>query len=222
MLRTALALLLSTICSSGLAGVIRSPTAVSQNTLGNLTSDFDAENLINQGGLSSSFSSGVTDFDAYSSSHAVSEAAGFLWQSASSTISGVLDFDLGESLTIFQLALWTGGPTIHKNRDIKEFKVFTSADSSFTTATNVGEFTGTEYASNPLPAGVFDLVDTVARFVRLEIVSNHGGPVTRAGELAFDTSASSVPEPSHVTLLTLSVIGCAVRAGRRRKSRFAC
>ena len=56
---------------------------------------------------------------------------------------------------------------------------------------------------------VFDLTDSVGRFVRLSITSNYGGDLVQANELAFSTSP--VPEPSTALLLALGLIGLAAR-----------
>ncbi len=220
MSRIALALLSFAFCPTVPAGVIRSPTLITQNTLGNLSVDDDDGNLIDQGGLSVGFASGVDDFDTYvlgPSSHSTSTAAGMLWNSPSSKTNGDLDFDLGESVTIFRFALWSGGNGGNSNREINSFSVFTAADSSFTSATNVGMFSNPEHQTGPFFAEVYDLVDTVGRFVRLRINSNHGGPLVKAGELAFDTSSASVPEPTSGAFLSLGIVCYGFRVYRRKK-----
>lgn len=47
--------------------MIVAPTSVYNNTLGELSGAFAAVNLINQSGLSSRYTSGVTDFDTVNS-----------------------------------------------------------------------------------------------------------------------------------------------------------
>jgi len=165
-----------------------------------------------QSGLSSGYNPGVDDFSiaVAANSHAVTTPDNS-W--ASSILTGTIDFDLGDTFTIERMVMWNAIETW--DRHINQFTVFTDTLSNFSTATNVGTF------NNPISvtgnnATVFDFTDTVGRFVRIQIDSNHGSSdFTQMGEFAF--GASAVPEPSSLLLMG-SVLGSLCIRRRRRSS----
>jgi len=200
------------------AGMIVSPTSVVANTLGDFDEFRDIGNTIDQSGLSLGFTSGVTDFDTYigwSPTHAYdsSNPPNNAWFGASGNNTGHVDFDLGQQLNVLQLALWNDD-----YHGASSITISTSNDSAFGTSANVGTFTPYEHGNpnhDPLPAQVFDLTDSAARFVRIQINATYGHELTGWGEVAFDTSA--VPEPTTALLLACGLAGLAA-AGRRRSS----
>ena len=190
-------------CSQAFAAKILSPNAVTQNTLGFFSPGWQPEFAIDQSGLSSGFISGVDDFDAYIGSNPThaSGTGGNMWFSGYNLTTGLLDFDLGGSFTIERLAFWLPGNSIHTTKD---FTVFTSSDVNFTTSINVGSFTSSSTLNTPQ---IFDLTDSVGRYVRFEITSNHGGCCAGIGELAFDVSnVSTVPVPAAFWLFTTGIL----------------
>ena len=192
------------------AGIIRSSTSISGNTLGQFSSNAPSR-LIDQTGLSANFVSGVTDFSTYLSGNPTHNSfLGPNFWIANFVTTGQIHFDLGASFTISQLLFWNrdGGGTFG---GIKDFTVLTDDNASFSSPTNVGSFSapiGADAANSV--ALLFDLTDSAQQFVRLDIQSAHGTGAVAAGEVAFDTSGSAIPEPSTLTLLctgTVSILG---------------
>ena len=95
---------------SSRAAAILSPTSVVANTLGELAAGFEDENLINQSGLSSGFTSGVTDFGTYigsSPTHLGPGNSGSVgYASPNSITTGDIEFDLGGVFQITRMVLW--------------------------------------------------------------------------------------------------------------------
>lgn len=193
------------------AGTIISPVAVILNTMG--TAGGSVARMIDQSGLAPGFSGGVTDFNSYIASNPVHAAqnGGNAWGSAAGNVSGVLDFDLGSSQTIQQMALWTAGSTA----TVDGFTVFVSNDSGFGTALTVGSFNA------PISSNVQTFsIGAVGQYVRLQIDSFHGaGNNINIGEVAFDVgeSVSEVSEPAMSLVFAAGVIGF-MRLRQKRSS----
>ncbi|HAB16857.1 MAG TPA: hypothetical protein PLX89_02210 [Verrucomicrobiota bacterium] len=92
--------------------VMLSPAAVIGSDLLTCCAETPRENMINHSGIETPFTSGVTLFDTYFADplirYAMSAAANN-WQSEgtfSLPLHGFVDFDLGSSWTIHQLAIW--------------------------------------------------------------------------------------------------------------------
>ena len=101
--------------------------------------------------------------------------------------------------------------------DLKGFSVFTDTQSNFLSATLVGTFNN--LSVDPHVGTIFDLTDTTARYVRLQVTSNYGSQTTTIGEVAFDVSSATapVPEPSTLAIFGLGIAGMAGCRRRRRK-----
>ena len=190
-------------------------SVIAQPPMGQFNSTtFAANNLINQSGLSSGYTSGVTDFDTYIASSPTHNGnlTGSIWFSTQGNRTGDLEFDLGSILTIQSMALWNRGSDASDN--IIGFTLFADDNAAFSSPTSLGGFTAnpnTGSTSAVLPE-VFTFTPTAASHVRLRITSPNGsGLFTSAGEVAFESSA--IPEP---TSLLLFATGCAVLMRRRR------
>jgi hypothetical protein len=198
------------------AGTMLQPTAVTTNmgtAIGNIN------NVVNQSGLSTNYTSGVTDFATYTASATHNSASGAnFWVSASGTPSGNVDFSLGGSFAIDSFALWnlpSGGIT-----NVQGFTLLAANNSSFTGATMLGSFTasisGTQTAA---PAQDFSFTTTTASFVRMQIAGNSlGAPFSGFGEAALDVASTAVPEPSTLGMSCIAGLfgmGCWLRRWRR-------
>jgi len=182
--------------------------------MGEFSASFPVENLINQSALSGTYTSGVDDFATTVATISHGQNVGE-WASPVGTTTGNLDFDLGADLYVTQLVLWDSRLGAGEgDRSINDFTVLTDTNQSFTSSTNVGTFTNPR---DVLDGTVFDLTDSSARFVRIQIQSNYGANLTQMGEVAFASGVAAVPEPSACAFLGL--IGVAIACCRRRRDR---
>lgn len=201
------------------AGVIIQPKGVTVNIGGELL-DFAAINMINQSGLSKTYESGVTDFDAYLALNPIHSASAGEWLSTGPLSMARVTFDLGETIEFTGAAIW--------NED----------------ASGIGSI----IASIPLGGsyaglGLNDTVDSIgssygptvwrhqaikARYVTFDIYGcNRAGFAHNGcglGEVAFRSTAlappptGAVPEPGAWALMILGFGGVGATLRRRRHS----
>jgi hypothetical protein len=176
-----------------------------------------ADNLINQGGLLTGYTSGVTDFDTYLASdpqHSII-SSGNEWFTDFGVSSALLTFDLGAATVVDGLAAWVdefwGAGTI---------SVATSLDNAI--FNNVGSFMPTDWATNVSSYGadVFTFGAVSTRYLQLTLSDcpqpdSVSGGGCGMGEVAFRQGTSAVPEPSIVALLGAGIVVMFL-AGRRR------
>jgi len=202
------------------ATVILSPTAISQNTLGDRSPGVDIGNVIDQSGLSSAFTSGVTDFDAYLGGNPTHSfvAQDNEWFAPDGEFLGNIDFDLGAVYDVDRVAIWNEDAT-----GVSRFELITSLDSAFAASTSFGFFSLT---NNPRDADY--LADVIslgavssARYVRMNLVGFYPDEQNVAdqaslGEVAFSVAAANdVPEPASLVLGGLGLL--AAGSIRRRR-----
>jgi hypothetical protein len=105
---------------------------------------------------------------------------------------------------------------------ISSFNAFTSDSSTFSTSTFVGVFApndnGNALGALGNAAQVFDLLDTDARYLRIEVTNTFRNNGVGLSEIAFDIGSvtAAVPEPG-----SLALFGAALGAfglSRRRKN----
>lgn len=212
------ALVIALVAGFSQAGEITSAGTVLTNTLGNYGNGYPAViGMTNQSGLSANYISGVTDFDAFIAS-GVTHSGGDRnsWLGSSSVFSGSLTFDLGATYSISKFVMWNGASGI--SASVKGFSITTSNDSTFSTFTNVGSFTGQQ---NDYAATVYDLLDTTARYVKFNIDGNFGnGCCIAVGDIALETSVTAVPEPETYAMM-LAGLGMIGVSFKRRKAKQA-
>ena len=177
--------------------------------------------LIDQAGLSSSYTSGVTLATSAASTTHIDTAftEGFITdQTAGGFSPFVLSFDLGATESISGLRLWS--TTIVNNGlrgDVQDFEVFSDNDFDPTNGglVSLGSFTAlNQPVINDRPAEDFALNVATSQFFHVQVDSNIDNSInTSLGEVAFITLAA-VPEPSALVLLTAMAGGLMTR--RRR------
>ncbi|MBL6999101.1 MAG: discoidin domain-containing protein [Gammaproteobacteria bacterium] len=231
-----LATLLSQQASAGLILSPVSATATSTNFL-NVDSSgislYDIQYAINQGGLLSSFDSGITDFDTYLSTNPLHDylpesQEWFGARKGISVVGGIvryptdtLTFDLGMNYDIDRFALWN-----EENGGIRHSVVSTSDDGiNFTQALSITP-SGNPFDPNAsyepskynYGADVFQFSNIVnARYIQLNLTCPNNNSIYAGcslGEIAF--SVASVPEPSIIALMATGLLGAGFARKRQR------
>lgn len=201
--------------NSAQAELVRSGTVIA-STIGEFAASVSLANLTNQAGLSPGYAAGVDDFATAVAANSHANNTGD-WASPQFTLTGTIDLDLGATFSVERFAIWNAFSELSLGtvRHINAFTVFTDSQSNFATATNVGSFTNPELG---LDGTIFDLTDSIARYVRVQINSNHGdSQFTQSGEFAFGTTA--IPEPS--AFLFGAAVCLVVVGARWVKGKFA-
>ena len=183
-----------------------------QTNMGSFGSAFDVSQLATQGGLNTTYTSGVTDASAYTSTHSNNADE---WQAVSNTTTGFVSFDLGMDVELTGIRLWQSSWFTGGEVDVRDFRVLSDDDLDATNGNGgvLGTFTAAQ-SNGQHPMQSFDFAQTtIIRFAHLEILSNYGGETSGLSEVAF-VGLAVVPEPSSAILLAL---GSVVVFARRRR-----
>lgn len=211
-------IVIGSICQSN-AAVILSPVGIVSVSGGTFNPTFAVSNLIN-GSVTSSFISGVTDFNTYTASSTSSTDNGIPWTAAAGNSTATITFDLGEQYKLTAMAIWNSPPgsypgpgqgtkllTVEIDDNLafsSPLQVVTANLVAIPQLRVVGGFADVSNPSNPL----------ITRYVRLNIFStNSGSSPISLGEVAF--RADAVPEPSALILLGCSLSSVAFIRRRR-------
>lgn len=209
-LRSLLAMAATAVVVSSYAAVIKAPTGVHTNTMGEyygpLSWSFD------QSGLSLGYTDGVTDFDAYMGMSPVHTIAYYGNEWFSNASSGLIVYDLGASYLVDRVALWN-----EESGGISELGLFTANmfDLSDSMAGGVHSPTDHTQGGGSYAADVFVLAGgaRMARYIGFECVGPNLPPDWNGisiGEMAV----SVVPEPASVAFLAAGVAALALRKRR--------
>jgi hypothetical protein len=201
----------STVAITGLASAATMQSAVSASSNTEWNSTFDINNTIDQSGLSSSYTSGITDFDSFVASVRHDTQAGKEWFAQSGVYSDSLIYDLGDSFKVSKIAIWN-----EESWGTDTVEIFASNDANFGVSTFLGSFNLTD---NPLHisylANVLDIQDTFAQYFKFNVVGSTPSSVS-LGEVAFGVSnISAVPAPAAALLFAPALLGF---IGLRRKT----
>lgn len=147
------------------------------------------------------------------------------WSSDSNRITGNVDFDLGEVLSVSSFVLWN-----EDFRGIKDFKIITSTSANFSNSVDKGSFTGINNEnSTDYTAQRYDFDSSLAQFVRLQILSNFNElstPVNNVGigEVAFGivpSDVDSTPVPFEFSsAMGVGALGVIFLVKKALKSKF--
>lgn len=202
------------ICATSAAQASVIVGAVSASASSTYDFLYDIGRSIDQTGLDSNYTSGVTDFDTYIGSDPVhsSNAINQEWFSEIGMTSSTLIFDLGRSYMLDRIALWN-----EESGGFSSALVSGSVDGlSYTSLTSIAPTNNP--ADSAYSAEVFSLGSTnLARFIKLDLSSCPQPTSTfdgcSLGEIAF---SAQVPIPGAALFLVTGMGGLA--ALRRRQT----
>ncbi len=186
------------------AGLIRSASSVT-TTMGSFSGRTNINSLIDQAHLSSSYISGVTDFDTYVSSQPTHRIGlRYSWLSAANMPTGDIDFDLGDTYIVSQIVSWFDT----SSRGINQFTLFADDDGDYMAGTTTLGTFGNDTDTGGGGAQVFNFTDISTRYLRLRVLTNLGSSSTTHYEVAFDTTTvNAVPVPAAVWLMGSALLG---------------
>lgn len=183
---------------------------------------YPLKSLINQSGLSTGYSSGVTDFETYTAATVATNAGGSpsYWHATESHATPRLTFKFNAPVVLDGLALWNLSGA-NKN-SIKAFRLFADEGQllgSFTAQlSNTNKTGGDAYGNSsrdedddeedrPRPsnnafAQVFDFAAVSTSFITLTLDSTHGGRVGGFSEIAFRSGLLPITAAADINIDT--------------------
>jgi len=195
------------------AGVIIAPAFVTVDSGGIASGPYSANNLIDQSGLETQYTPGVTDFDEFIGLYQTHGSDLFTrWLSKSNISTAKLTFDFGKEVTLSRLALWDDRSTT-----ISKIKLSTPALGEFRELGVYDVIQGTSYSQ------VFTFQPVTTRFLSFEITgcNTPGSRQNWSGcglnEVIFGAGdVAAVPEPATWAMMILG-FGAAGSVLRRRR-----
>ncbi len=195
------AILVAVLFDFGTLGVGRavmiSPQSVIYNSMGDYTSDYSSQKMIDHSGLFTDFTSGVTELAAYLESqdtgHSTAYGSSFI---SNFTTSGYIDFDLGDKYELTSFLLWND----IDYQGINNFQLFIDDDMSFSNPKLLGNFSAS-YGDDgtAVPLQLFSLDKAKGRYIRLQIFDIHPGQfaqLAQIAEIAFDGVPAGIDDDS--------------------------
>ncbi len=205
---TSLLLTLGSSPAHAVSTILR-PNSVTSNLT--VIEGFSLDNLINQSGLSRSYTSGVTPWSEVNTITATSrEVRRNTWAGQLTSQSRRLTFDLGRRRGIQGLALWN----VNTNDSINQFELYADNDNDFNNGgtTRLGmngnfTFSAPVRTDTTLSVDTFSFTATETRYVHLNILSNHGtAEIVATSEIAFRTPLEFGHLPGIIFAVSLGYI----------------
>lgn len=212
-----------TIASPAAAQAVVGATSVSSPS-GSYGGGFELGNIINQSGLSSGYTSGLTNYATFVASTTISSSpdGGISGFTNANVLPQILTFSFGSTMTLDALAFFA----VNNIGSVTQFELYADSDGDFSNGT--GGLLGT---FNPLgsvySAQSFTFAPVATSFLQLRALNTVGGPglIPGIGELAFRSAAptGAVPEPSSWALMLIGfgAVGFAMRRRRADATRAA-
>jgi hypothetical protein len=206
------------VTSNSAARVILEPISVTspQGSFSNPT--FGLVHMIDESGLTTSYTGGLTDFDSYvpttlHNSPGAGTNSGFTNQAGG--FPQTITFDLGSVFNLSGLGFWGTGNI----GSVTQFQLFADTDAVFTN----GGTTQLGSTFNALPGTgsdlgqIFNFTAFATEFIHLRVLNTTGGTglIPGIGEAAFASGA--VPEPATAMLLIVALLGLAASRPRTLK-----
>lgn len=203
------------------AAVILSPVSVTVTGGGTGGPFWKVENLINQNGLQTKYTPGVTDFDTYIAGDPKHDGRlNIEWFSAQNSRSAQLTFDFGVEVTLYKLAIWD------ENNSTQQSMSISTPDGGL-----IRKFSPAESAGSRYGAQAFEFRPVTTRYLTLDITGcGEKGHLPQQsveycglGEIIFADGSgvsAAVPEPATWAMMILGFGGIGA-ALRRRQIAFA-
>lgn len=201
--------------SAAQAAVIVAPVSVSVTSGGTAGVFWTVDNVIDQSGLTTTYTPGVTDFDAFvAQPNRHSGNLNTEWFSGQDSRSAQLTFDFGREVTLYKLALWDENNSNQQSMSI-----------STPSLGLIRSFAPKENSGQPYFGGeVFQFQPITTRYLTLDITGCGRKPGSGSvdycglGEIIFadGSGVAAVPEPATWALM-IGGFGMAGAMLRRRQ-----
>jgi len=181
------------VATAQVDGSIIQPTGASTSYIELFGPAVGAGNLIDQSGLSGTYTSGTTDFDSYvtSTTHDGGASVFLICNSnGQNQPNGIVDLgetitlDLGSAFAVDALAMWN---TDSASDAITAFDLYADSDNDFTNGTTA--LLGSYAPSATITGQSFSFPATQTQFVHIVVTGHGGGDFIRVGEFAFRYAA---------------------------------
>ncbi|MEQ1748326.1 MAG: cadherin domain-containing protein, partial [Prosthecobacter sp.] len=187
--------------------VVVNPGTILQNSAGQLSGDYTLLSGVNQAGLLTGYTSGVTSFNPYIAGNPLHDNIGVASHWLVYVGSGTIDFDLGSVQPLKKVVVWNWNAS-HGGVGMTNMQVFASSDAAFTSPVLLDSFPVAIPGNNQAQVKTLSAT-TTTRYVRLVVTS--GANRIGFGELAFGAVATPTVTSSTTAITsaatTLTITG---------------